>query len=168
MPDLRVQQSLLEQPDPEELVTRVIGRAYDYVNIYDGLRELEQTLEPLTPGQRHLVAIHWCIAEVCNGGLDQFFSNPTGILAPEALQGFHAVGADDYAELLSRAAREVFSGGSVPRDWNARTEALEGLATEERLKRLEGLDDAFYAGLAELYRKAAAYVRQHPTEFALP
>ena len=168
MRDLRVHQAILSQADPEELVGQVIGPAYDHVNIYDGPSELARTLAPLTPGQRHLVAIHWCISEVCNGGLDQFFSNPTGILTPEALEGFRAVGADDYAELLSQAAGAVFSRGVVPRDFSARTAALEQVGTEERLSRLEVLDDAFYAGLTELYRKAASYIRHHPAEFAVP
>ncbi len=50
----------------------------------------------------HLYAAHWCQSEVCNGGLHQFFSNSTGLLAPEALEAFRAIGAEDWARYLPR------------------------------------------------------------------
>lgn len=41
---------------------------------------------------QHLYCGHWCQSEVTNGGLYQFFSNTTGLLAPEALFGFREIG----------------------------------------------------------------------------
>ncbi|WP_164468170.1 DMP19 family protein [Caulobacter vibrioides] len=36
---------------------------------------------------KHLLATHWLQSEVHNGGFSQFFSNSTGVLAPEAVAG---------------------------------------------------------------------------------
>jgi len=43
-------------------------------------------------GIQHLYCGHRCQSEVTNGGLYQFFSNTTGLLAPEALFGFREIG----------------------------------------------------------------------------
>ena len=70
----------------------------------------------------HLYAAHWCQSEVCNGGFHQFFSNTTGILAPEAQQGFRAIGASEWAEILGEAMKHF--GTPYPRDRYDREEYL--------------------------------------------
>src|SRR6516225_8744132 len=50
-----------------------------------------------------LYAAHWCQSEVCNGGFHQFFSNTTGLLAPEAWIGFRNLGISPWADLLRQA-----------------------------------------------------------------
>ena len=70
----------------------VIAPAYDAVSFSDGPAVLAESLRALTPGQRALLALHWCVAEVSNGGFDQFFSNSTGVLAPEGAAAFRALG----------------------------------------------------------------------------
>src|SRR5215471_12027473 len=62
----------------------------------------------------HLYAAHWCQSEVRNGGFHQFFSNTTGLLAPEALEGFRAIGVVVLAEILAEALRHF--GSPYPRD----------------------------------------------------
>jgi len=51
----------------------------------------------------HIFAVFWCNAEVNNGGLHQFFSNSTGILAPEAVEGFKALGLSERGSLITQA-----------------------------------------------------------------
>jgi hypothetical protein len=70
----------------------------------------------------HLYAAHWCQSEVCNGGFHQFFSNTTGLLAPEALEGFRAIGMTEWADILAEAMKHF--GTPYPRDRDDRDEFL--------------------------------------------
>jgi hypothetical protein len=92
----------------------------------------------------HLYATHWCQSEVRNGGFHQFFSNTTGLLAPEALNGFRAIGAVEWAGILAEAMR--FFGTPYPRD---RGDRGESLPMSQRRPREEWdpfykLDERFY------------------------
>jgi hypothetical protein len=66
-----------------DLYWTMIEPHWKRVTIYEGgdpfLREYARTPETA----RNLLSAHWCQSEVCNGGLHQFFFNPTGVLAPE-------------------------------------------------------------------------------------
>ena len=53
---------------------------------WDDAEEFVRRFRGVRPEAGHLYAAHWCQSEVCNGGFDQFFSNTTGLLAPEALE----------------------------------------------------------------------------------
>jgi hypothetical protein len=81
----------------------LIEHAHNTVNICDGpdvfLREFAALAEP----ERHLLAAHWFYSEHTNGGLHQFFANPTGVLAPEAVIGLRAIGLPGVADLLQEA-----------------------------------------------------------------
>ena len=90
VPKLKIERSVLAATDPEYLVGRAIAPAYAHVSVCDGPAELGRALAALTPGQRHLVAIHWRVVEVCNGGFEQLFSSPAGMLSAEAHDGFRA------------------------------------------------------------------------------
>jgi len=76
----------------------------------------------IRPEVGHLYAAHWCHAEVCNGGLHQFFSNTTGLLAPEAVAGFRAIGLPELAEIMAEAMR--FFGTPYPRARGDREQLL--------------------------------------------
>ena len=163
--DLRVTPDVLAEQDSGELAWRVIEPAYAAVRIYDGAAALDADLTALSPGQRALLALHWTVAEVCNGGFDQYFVNPTGDLASEALAGFRRIGATEAAGLLEQTLG-AFPGGPPPRDRDARMASLDALDDEARDALFEELDERFYALLdTELYPRAAAYVRAHPEEF---
>src|ERR1700722_15197167 len=71
----------------------------------DGCEEFLRQFRAVRPEVGNLYAAHWCQSEVCNGGLHQFFSNTTGLLAPEALEGFRAIGLTDCAEILAEAMK---------------------------------------------------------------
>jgi hypothetical protein len=72
-----------------------------------------------------LYAVWRCDWEVCNGGFHQFFENNAGILAPEAVDGFIAIGLPRLAELVIQAMAKLI----VPygRDRSARWAALAAL-----------------------------------------
>ena len=116
-----------------------LNRSWD-----DGPEEFVHLLRSIRPEIGHLYAAHWCQSEVCNGGLHQFFSNSTGLLAPEALEGFRAIGAADWAEILSEAMRPF--GTPYPRDRERREQLLptsQGRVREEWDPFYE-LDERFY------------------------
>jgi hypothetical protein len=110
----------------------------------------------------HLYAAHWCQSEVNNGGLHQFFYNTTGILAPEALAGLHAIGVSEWSEILREAM--AFFGNPYPRERSVR---LKLLPKSDGRKRKEwdpfgAFDDRFYDWLEDdfnrWYRLADKYV----------
>ena len=68
-----------------------------------GPEEFLRRFTSIRSGARHLYAAHWCISEVENGGLLQFFWNGTGILAPEARESFAVVGLSGLAGVLEDA-----------------------------------------------------------------
>ena len=117
---------------------------WDRISIYDGehvfLREFNNTPERA----RHLFAAHWCVSEVSNGGFHQFFSNGTGVLAPEAAGGFDAIGLPKLAGVVRRAS--AYFGIPYVRDQQARNDLLDQYEREhkEDWNPFEQLDDEFF------------------------
>jgi hypothetical protein len=92
---------------------------------------------------RHLLCAHWLQSEVCNGGFYQLFFNSTGILAPEAVDGFDAVGMPQTALLVKRAI--ALFGHAYPRDRVARIEFLEAAEGPGSLAEgVAALDEPFF------------------------
>jgi hypothetical protein len=105
----------------------------------------------------HLYAAHWCQSEVCNGGLEQFFFNSTGLLAPEALEGFRAISTTELAKALGAAMNQF--GSPYPRDRAARQKYLSKLKRGARRKHdpFEDWDDQFYKWEQNWEKAADAY-----------
>ena len=107
----------------------------------------------------HLFAAHWCQSEVCNGGFHQFFSNSTGVLAPEAATGFATIGMPGCQATILEAM-DVF-GHPYPRERDARIERLASLdrdAFGELDCRFYDLLDSENCGFDQ---SADAYAREH-------
>lgn len=102
-----------------------------------GPEEFARLFRSVRPEIGHLYAAHWCQSEVRNGGLHQFFSNTTGLLAPEAMDGFRAIGAEDWGKILAQAMTHF--GATYPRD---RYDREEFLPMRQRCPREEW--DPFY------------------------
>ena len=94
-----------------------LNRSWD-----DGPDDFGRLFESIRPEIGHLYAAHWCQSEVRNGGLHQFFSNTTGLLAPEAVEGFRAIGAAGWAKILTDAMKHFST--PYPRDRDDRAELL--------------------------------------------
>lgn len=119
---------------------------WETVSIHDGpdvfLRQYGSSHE----ASRVLFSAHWCQAEICNGGFEQFFLNSTGVLAPEGVEAFRKIGMPQTAVLIEQAM-SVF-GSSYPRDRDARQDALEAAwdaAGEDDNGPFGYLDDSFFA-----------------------
>jgi len=113
----------------------------------EGFDEFVRRLRKVPPRVGHIYAAHWCQSEVCNGGLYQFFSNTTGLLAPEAREAFAAIGLREWNEVLSQAMS--FFGSPYPRNRARRQAALPTWPRGERQKfdPFWELDDRFYSWL---------------------
>lgn len=145
-----------------------ITTLWDEVDIYNGPQKLAQCLEGTTPGQRAVHACAWYEAEVNNGGHDQFFSNSTGILWPEALEGLELLGATRYLAILKKALA-VFGPTPPSRDRADRNDKLEVLSNGFEEDLFDELDSEFYAleaeePLEDIFR---AFIRAHPEHFFL-
>lgn len=113
---------------------RLVEPYWDAVSIYDGWDTFARQFAALPMSSKHLYATHWTQSEVQNGGLDQFFQNDTGILAPEAVEGFRALGMPHTAELLTDAM-SIF-GAQYPRDRMARMNATIPVSIENQFSEL--------------------------------
>jgi hypothetical protein len=166
-PDLRVEPTVLAEPDDAELAWLVIAPSYEAADIYNGEAAFLVSLQPLTAGQRALLAIHWCVAEVENGGFLQFFDNPTAVVTAEAVAGFRLIGVPEVADLVL-AASEIMRSSPPRSDASdpASDEEEETAALDALREQLLPLDDRFYELADEtVYKHAANYVRAHPEEF---
>lgn len=122
----------------------IVEPHWERVSIYDGpdvfIREFDATREVA----RNLLAAHWCIAEIENGGFYQFLTNSTGILGPEAVVGLRAVGLSAAADIVNRVV-SLF-GNPYPRDRDERGEMAYRLASTSPMgmELFEDEDSKFY------------------------
>ena len=111
---------------------------WDRVNIYDGPEQFLSTFRSIRPELGFLYAAHFCQSEVRNGGFRQFFSNSTGVLAPEAIEGLRAIGLSALAEVVAEAVA-IFDL-PYPRDRETRDGVLSKLPKDT----FESLDTRFF------------------------
>jgi hypothetical protein len=134
------------------------------VNICDGPLVFLDGFEKLPEAAGHLLAVWLCDAEVCNGGFHQFFFNSTGVLAPEAAEGYRAAGLAECADLVEAAIARFDE--PYPRNRAARQAVLETLKRPGK-KRAEWdpfgeLDDRYFAARDRLgfHRTIDEYARR--------
>ena len=96
---------------------------WETVSIYDGPDIFLRQYNASPEASRILFAAHWTQSEVLNGGFGQYFSNSTGVLAPEAVVAFRALGMPQAAAILEQAM--AFFDFPYPRDRGQREDALE-------------------------------------------
>jgi hypothetical protein len=101
----------------------LVDPIWETVSIYDGPDVFLQQYAASPEPSRVLFAAHWCQSEICNGGFDQFFSNSTGVLAPEGAQAFRKIGMPHIASLIEQAM--AILGPIYPRDREEREDAIE-------------------------------------------
>lgn len=104
-------------------------------------------------------------AEVNNGGFNQFFYNPHGHLAGEALAGYELLGAEDYAEVM-RAAIATYE---TERDQLApfhEAGTLEAFSESYAHTQLGDVDQRYGALGDRIYASWASAIRRHPDLFS--
>jgi hypothetical protein len=139
-PDRRRRVELGEiEPRPGDMYWSKVEPIWKKISIYEGETVFLEQFSRVPRRLGDLFAAHWCQSEVCNGGLHQFFANSTGVLAPEAVAGFRAIGMTEVAALVEEAMRIL--GTSYPRDRETRQGILP------RASRFRELDERFFARL---------------------
>ena len=109
-----------------------------------GVDEFLAASRDVSPRVLHLYAAHWCQSEVNNGGFHQFFHNSTGILAPEGVDAFSAIGLLEWSSLLSEAT--AYFGTPYPRERAVRLRRLpRANGPRAQWDPFAALDDKFYS-----------------------
>lgn len=102
-----------------------IEEAFEAVDIYGSYDVFQQGAANYPPWKIDILAVHWTMSETVNGGLEQFFKNSTGILAPEAVLGFQRIGKPELAAALQKAM--ALLGEPYPRERQERCQRLTAL-----------------------------------------
>lgn len=130
---VQVDDGTIAAGDPSAVMHPVWWRA----NIYDGPVAYERSLEQFSRAQRLVFAVLWYRSEVNNGGHQQFYSNSTGIVWRDSLEGFQELGVSRAANIVRISAERM--GGSPSLDRQERNEQLNSHEPE-----FNDLDGAFY------------------------
>ena len=100
-----------------------VEKIWDTVSIYDGPDAFLHEFEQLPQAAGDLYAAHWLVSEIINGAFPQFFSNSTGVLAPDAVAALKRLGLTAAAECTEAAMS--FFGEQFPRDRGIRAEMID-------------------------------------------
>ena len=127
-----------------ELYWSLVDKIWDDISIYDGPEIFLSQFKSAPEVHRNLFAAHWCQSEVWNGGLHQFFSNSTGVLAPEAAAAFTILQMPELSAVLLEAMQ--WFGPQYPRAREIREGTLAAFAAEnpDDWDPFNELDDRFY------------------------
>jgi hypothetical protein len=131
----------------------VIEPLFQTVDYGDSPEVFARSIAPLPYSSVILFSAHMCLAEIHNGGFLQLFWNTTGVLVPEGIEGFSAIGMPTMATLIEEAARPL--GFPYPRDRNERWDAIlmaSGYSSRE-LKRIFKKQENLYLAFQEAVTK---------------
>ena len=147
----------------------LVEPVWNEIDIYDGPEVFLRNFAAVPECAGLLYAVHFSTSEIENGGLDQFFVNDTGVLAPEAVRGFQAIGMPRAAAVLEEAMARLSS--DYPRDSDERSVVLQRLGSDDDdddnwTSPFDDLDDRFYDHLESenggVWTAADRYAAQFP------
>lgn len=138
----------------------VIEPAFWSVSIYDGPEQYERDLANFSHEQRLLLAYHWYLSEVNNGGHEQFYDNSTGIVWMDALKAFEAIGVQSVVTIIQKSANRL--GGKPSLDREERQQQLEDFDPD-----FEDLDQELFAleARVDIDQKMLEFIRTHRQRF---
>lgn len=149
IPDAEVEQAILDLIDCRLEATKHSEQ--------EELRELPQ-------GFSIVYTTWWVEAEVNNGGFNQYFWNPSGEFASEALAGFEAIGSLPLAGLMKRAIAVRDEDQVRMKAFKVRG-SLEAFSELHENNRLDELDDSFYELGGEASAERIRFIRSNPELF---
>jgi hypothetical protein len=138
----------------------VIEPVFRAVSIYDGPERYEEDLAIFSTEQRLVLAYHWYLSEVNNGGHDQFYYNSTGIVWADALKAFSEIGHPEVAAIIDASVRRL--GGNPSFDTEKRQEQLEKMRSDFEDLDLELFRLVDQPGFDE---KVLEFIRRHRESF---
>ena len=101
----------------------IIEPVFLSVSIYDGPVRYEEDLARFSNEQRLILACHWYLSEVNNGGHDQFYYNSTGIVWKDTVKAFAAISAGEAVAIVEESIRRL--GGDPSLDREERQEQVD-------------------------------------------
>ena len=137
---------------------QILESMYDLIDLSDG-RTYERTAEQFPRPMRLIFAVDSYMAEVYNGGHDQFFFNSTGIVWKDALEGLEAIGAQVAASILRRVIGRFDCG--IPDDADERRKKMDDL--EDGI--FEEDDQTFYDMSENIEELEKNYIQQNANAF---
>lgn len=138
----------------------VIEPVFLFVSIYDGPQRYEEDLANFSTEQRLVLAYHWYLSEVNNGGHDQFYYNSTGIVWPDAVKAFRELGYLEVVAIINASAKRL--GGNPSLDRAERQEQMEQMKPN-----FEDLDQELFRlqKRADFDDKVLEFIRTHRESF---
>ena len=131
---------------------------YDLIDLSDNLT-YECTAKQFSRPMRLIFAVDSYMAEVYNGGHDQFFFNSTGVVWRDALEGLEAIGAQAAASILKRVIGRIDC--EIPDDADERRKMMDDL--EDGI--FEEDDQAFYDMSGNIEELVKIYIQQKANAF---
>lgn len=148
--DVVIDDAVIDKGDPYEIIDPV-GAS---VNINDDYTAYEKSLEPFSTGQRYILSICWYLAEVNNGGHDQFYFNSTGVVWEDAINGFQAIGVPEFSEIIQKSAQRL--GGTPSKECFERRKQLDQFAPD-----FSDLDTTLYETEGKINSAMMQYIKQN-------
>lgn len=153
---LRIDDKLIDGGSPMTIVEPL----WWSVSIYDGPIKYEADLQRFSKGQRYVLAIMWYSAEVRNGGHHQFYSNSTGIVWRDAMDGLQAIGMPEAVGVLKGSAELLGGTPSMIRS------VREGQLARVETDAFDKLDKHFYDKIMpDLDDRVLAYIKANRAAF---
>ena len=147
---------------PGTLATNALARVWESVSIYDGPDDFLKQFTALSVPHQHLFSTWWCDHEVCNGGFLQLFENSTGVLVPDAVVGYRALGLLDVAVTVGEAMG--FFKPTYPRELAPRQAKVKEICAITKSS-FDVLDERYYSLLPgrdwRFQRAADIYAAQY-------
>ncbi len=128
----------------------------------DELSSYGRRMDRLTEPQKRLVYVTSLVADVMNGGFNQYYTNGYGCYAHQAVDALHEIGAHKAAHIVHQA-NELFPSKRIPVEQTLR----ENIAFRniEDMHRWEALDNAFFAYPDDINALFIEYIKKHRSEF---
>ncbi len=124
----------------------VIKPLFDMIDTGNGSTAFTASTSSVSRSSVLLFAAHMALAEVHNGGFLQLFWNETGVLVPEAVEGFTTIGMPTMAAILHEAAQPL--GDPYPGDRDERWDALlvaSGRSAKELKRIFKNAENLYFA-----------------------
>ena len=138
----------------------VIEPAYWSVSIYDGPERYDDDLKRFSEEQRLVLAYHWYLSEVYNGGHEQFFYNSTGLVWADARKVFAEIGITEVVDIIDEAGSRL--GGCPSLDTEERQLQLDLMNPD-----FQDLDNKLFAFIdaVDIDKMIKAFIRSHRDKF---
>lgn len=158
--------------DENDTVRRIACSAmlwyYGIDDVYAPFEARLQTGETqsLTEPQQVYVFVDRLYAEVCNGGFAQYFANPPGNQARDAVEAYRAIGADKTADIVARA-NSLFGPDGPLAARDARAYQLAKM-NDQDFEAMDTLDAEFYDNPDRVETLLTLYVLKNVDHFREP